>query len=140
MATDLIGWLGDEHELGLLLFGQIESVQFKAYEEIQNQISIEYTASMTEEQRNTLKILKDNARASIKQEGTSLIFNLYFTNIPKEAKSYAELIASNAKSIIELSIKDYVSDRMKFGEAREILYQKVKDWAIDQTHKAFGGI
>ena len=127
-------------DLSQLLAGNALAIEYEVQYELQHQIMVEASAAKTQEQKNALQELLNKARVSVVYSHNTVSVDMYFLDTPKELESYAEMLQANASLVITPRVKELISDCLNMDEARDYVYDLVKDAAINQIRSALGGV
>ena len=84
--------------------------------------------------------MQDNAIAIVDVKDNALVMDLSILSIPDEMKDYAELIRSNAKKVVVPRVSEKIRDTLTIGEARDIFFDYVKQYAVEQINNSLGGV
>ena len=135
MAMNDLDW-----NLGYLLTGYLESIEYECQYEFNHQIIAEASAAQSEETKEKLQALLNNTRVRLDVNGNSLSVDLFYLNVPEGMEDYAEMLEENARIVTEIRVKDMVEDYLEFSDVREKIYGYVNELVVDHLRSAIGGV
>lgn len=127
-------------DLSYLLTGYNATISFEVEQHLRNQVLTEMSASSTKAQQNSLSKLADGARANIEFYGDTISVDVYFVNIPKGMEDYAEMLKSNALSIIRVDLRETIRDCLNFSDVREKIFTSCRQMIISELSSKLGGV
>ena len=127
-------------DLSQLLVGNMLAIEYEVQSIFQHEIMVEASAAKTREQKNSLQDLLSKARVVLDYDSTSVHVNLYFLEIPEGMENYADMIVTNASTVITPIIKETISDCLNMEDARNKVFDMVKNVVLEQVRDALGGV
>lgn len=129
-----------ESTIAGILSKNVLSMEYEIQQYFEHEILVEISASKSKQQQEGLEKLLKNARTYLSVDGCSISLDLHFLSIPKGMEDYADMLKSNASTVIEIRLKDTVSEIMNLDETQEVIRNNVKDYVIDYLQNSLGGI
>lgn len=130
----------DDFTISGILSKHVLSMEYDLQQYFEHEILVEMSASRTEKQKESLEELLKYARTYLSADGNQISLEVEFVSVPKGMEDYADMIKSNSMAIMELRLKDMVSDALQFDDVQEAIREQVKTWAISKLKETMGGV